>query len=80
MELKKVSFVNDKSPMGYFLFWSYFEILGGFGHSKRELVVEILFFLFTGAPREKTRGGAETVWSFIFTGERAKKPKRLKCI
>ena len=43
-------------------------------HSKRELVVEILFFLFTGAPREKkTRGGAETVWSFIFTGERAKK-------
>ena len=52
-------------------------------HSKRELVVEILFFLFTGAPREKkTRGGAETVWSFIFTGERAKKkkPKRLKCI
>jgi len=38
-----------------FCFWGCFEILGGFGHSKRELVVEILFFLFTGAPREKTQ-------------------------
>ena len=68
-------FVNGISPIGFFCFWSCFEVLGGFVHSKRELVVEILSFLLTGAPREK-KTEEEPRRSGVFAGESVKKNPR----
>lgn len=68
-------FVNDNSAMGCGAVWKVWTVLV---IQSASLSLNMLFVLFTGAPREKTRGGAETVWSFIFTGERAKTNQEAK--
>ena len=80
---KKVSFVWSVNRIGRIVFWSCFEGLVGFVHSKRELVVEILFFFFPNylAKREKTKleRRSRHGLDFFSPGESVK-TKRLKCI
>ena len=77
---KKVSFAWSVNRIGRIVFWSCFEGLVGFVHSRRELVADFFFFPTTG-PREKNQVGEEesTRSGFFSPGERVKN-KRLKCI
>ena len=61
---KKVSFAWSVNRIGRIVFWSCFEGLVGFVHSKRELVVEILFFFHLPGKKPSWRGGVDTVWIF----------------
>jgi len=60
-------FLYGISLIGFFVFGAVLKFWAVLFIQKHELVVEILFFLLTGAPRaKKNRGGeAETVWSFV---------------